>query len=348
MRDQENYPRITRPKKIVFVAIYLTILAVFIIITSEAILHWKGFRPWQPDEIVLKVNPGGKLYARHPTLGYTNIPGEFKVTLFDGYSFTVTNLPDTLRITHPRSTYGEYGKKAEIWIFGCSFTNGWSLNDQETFPWLLQERFPQYEVVNFGVNSYSTVQSLIQLREALAKGRVPKVVVLVFASWHDERNLFSRNWQRILAPYNKLGQLEYPYARLGHNGKLNYYIGKVEFNEFPFMRHSALSAFIEHKYDYLKDHFCHILHVTQALVLEFANTAKQHNVPAVVAGITGNMETYAMLSFVQENGFKAVDIEVDLRIRENTNYPHDGHPSAGANKKYADKLEAFLRTKVLE
>jgi hypothetical protein len=35
-------------------------------------------------------------------------------------------------------------------------------------------------------------------------------------------------------------------------------------------------------------------------------------------------------------------------MRENTNYPHDGHPSASANKKYADKLVAFLRTKVLD
>jgi L-amino acid N-acyltransferase YncA len=348
MRDQQNYPQITRPKKILFVAIYLTILAVFIIITSEAILHWKGFRPWRPDEIVIKVNPGGKLYARHPTLGYANIPGEFTVTLSDGYSFKVTNLPDTLRITHPRSTYGEVGKKAEIWIFGCSLTYGWSLNDQETFPWLLQERFPQYEVVNFGVNGYGTVQSLIQLRQALAKGRVPKVCVLDFASWHDERSLFSRNWQRIFAPYNKLGQLEYPYARLDHNGKLNYYMGKVEYNEFPFMRHSALSYFIEQKYNKLEEHFCHIRQVTKALLLEFANTAKQHNVPTVVAGITYSKPTRDMLSFVQEHGFKAVDIAVDLDMRENTNYPHDGHPSASANKKYADKLEAFLRTKVLE
>jgi len=40
---------------------------------------------------------------------------------------------------------------------------------KKTFPWLLQERFPQYEVVNFGLNGYSTVQSLIQLREALGR-----------------------------------------------------------------------------------------------------------------------------------------------------------------------------------
>lgn len=348
MCDQENYPQITGPKKIIFVAICSTILAVFIISASEAILRWKGFQPYRPEKIAIKVDPGGKLYDRHPTLGYANIPGEFKVTLFDGYSFTVTNLPNTLRITHPLSTYGEYGKKAEIWIFGCSFANGWSLNDQETFPWLLQERFPHYEVVNFGVNAYSTVQSLIQLREALAKGRVPKVVVLVFGSWHDERNLFSRNWQRIFAPYNKLGYVEYPYARLCLNGKLNYYKGEVAFNEFTFMRHSDLSAFIENKYDNLKDYCLNILQVTQALVLEFANTAKQHDVPPVIAGITGNMETYDLLSFVKDHGFKAVDINVDLRIRENTNYPHDGHPNASANKQYADKLEAFLRTKVLE
>ncbi len=317
-------------------------------ITSEIILRLKGLRPWSVHNVVMKVSPGGRFFTKHPTLGYANIPGEFTVTLADGYSFKVTNLPNTLRATHPLSTYGAPGQKEEIWIFGCSLTYGWSLNDPETFPWLLQERFPEYEVVNFGVNGYGTVHSLIQCREALEKGRVPKIVMLNFASWHDERNIFSRNWQKIMAPYNKLGQIAYPYARLDHHGNLHYYLGKVEFHEFPLMRYSAFINFIEEKFDKQEERFYHIRDVTKALILEFANTAKKHDIAVVVTGITQSQPTRDMLSFVQENGFKAVDIAVDLNIKENTNYPHDQHPGASANRKYADKLEAFLRTNVLK
>src|SRR3989442_4574849 len=35
-----------------------------------------------------------------------------------------------------------------------------------SYPWLLQEKFPNYDVVNFGVMGYGTVQSLIQDRKS--------------------------------------------------------------------------------------------------------------------------------------------------------------------------------------
>jgi hypothetical protein len=334
--------KISPRKKILFIVSYLLFLAIFVIISSEIILRWKGFQPWQPIKLSVKVEPGGRLYVKNPALGYTNIPGRFAVTLPDGYCFRVTNLPNTRRITHPLSTYGKNRPKDEIWVFGCSFTYGWSLNDQETFPWLLQERFPNYEVVNFGVSGYSTVQSLIQFREALASGSSPKAVLLNYASWHDERNIFSRHWREIFVPNNKLGQLFYPFARLNQNGKLNYYLGEVQYRALPLMKYSALINFIDITFNKLQERWWRIRDVTQALLVEFANTAQRQHIPVVIAGITHSKPTRAMLSFVREQGFKAVDISVDLNIKENTNYPHDGHPGPLANRKYADKLESVL------
>jgi len=339
---------LTPRKKILFTISSLLILAVFVIIISEIILRLKGVHPWQKIEINLKVNPEGNLYIKNPTLGYTNSPGTFTVTLPDGYSFIITNLPNSQRITHPLNTYGAAGTKDEIWIFGCSFTYGWSLNDQETFPWLLQERFPHYEVVNFGVNGYGTVQSLIQFREALARGRVPKAVLLNFASFHDERNIFSRNWIKAVISVKNFGRVFYPYARLGQNGKINYHLGEINFRELPLMRYSALMNFVEKKYDKIEERYYNIRDVTQALLLEFANTVKDQKIPVIIAGITVGQPTRDMLSFVREKGFKTVDLGVDLNIKENTNYPHDGHPGPLANRKIADKLEAFLRANVLK
>jgi len=50
-----------------------------------------------------------------------------------------------------------------------------------------------------------------------------------------------------------------------------------------------------------------------------------------------------MLEFAEKNGIANVDITVDTSLPENNNRPHDSHPSAIANQKYADKLGAFLR-----
>ena len=113
------------------------------------------------------------------------------------------------------------------------------------------------------------------------------------------------------------------------------------------MEYSAFSHYIELGYNKMQERYWQIREVTKGLLLEFADTAQKQQISFVAAGITQSQPTRDMLSFVRENGYEAVDMAVDLRIKENLN-PHDGHPSALANQQYADKLEAFLRTEVLK
>lgn len=110
----------------------------------------------------------------------------------DSYSFTVTHLPDTLRVTRPLSECHREDRREAIWVFGCSFTHGWSLNDEETYPWVLQQRLPDYQVVNFGVSGYGTLHSLMQFREALRTRDKPKAAVVAYGFLHDRRNTFLR------------------------------------------------------------------------------------------------------------------------------------------------------------
>ena len=72
---------------------------------------------------------------------------------------------------------------------GCSFTFGLGLDDDNTWPWLLQERLPDYHVINAGVNGYGTDQALLAAeRVALhTPGQVP-LVVLGFGDFQIERN----------------------------------------------------------------------------------------------------------------------------------------------------------------
>jgi hypothetical protein len=134
-----------------------------------------------------------------------------------------------------------------------------------------------------------------------------------------------------------------PYARLEADGKLRYYLETIEYNEFPLMRHSALMHFIEEKYDKLEENYYHSREVTEALILEMAKIAKGKGITFVLAGITDSQGTRNMLSFARDKGIKAIDISVDLDIPGYRNSPYDIHPSALADRKYADKLEAFLR-----
>jgi hypothetical protein len=342
----ETRIRITGRRRALIYAIYLSVLVLLFVAAAEAIVRSKGYGPWRPIDISIRVDPGGKFFRRHATLGYSHIPGRFRVTLGSGYAFDVTHGPDTLRITHPLDVPKQ---QREGWIFGCSFTHGWSLNDDETYPWLLQKPFPECEVVNFGVSGYGTIHSLLQFRSAL-EGKAPAIAVLAYSGLHDERNTFLRTRRKGIAPWNKLGPLEQPYARLNEEGGLQYSFANTEYLEFPFMRSSALAHFLEITYNQLEARWYRSHAVSEALIKDMAELAKKHGVTLVVANIYGSREDLyytglgrEILEFAEENGIPNVDMSVDLSLPQNKNLPHDGHPSAKANQQYANKLEAFLR-----
>jgi hypothetical protein len=53
-----------------------------------------------------------------------------------------------------------------------------------------------------------------------------------------------------------------------------------------------------------------------------------------------------MLRQARTAGIQAVDISVNRQDPRNTNLPHDAHPSALANRKYADRLDKLLRARL--
>jgi hypothetical protein len=155
-----------RAKNFAFKLITYLIFPILISVGSaEIVLRVAGYKPWQIENVDVAVEPKGNFFTKDAELGYKHLPGKFKVTLNGNYSFKATHLNNSLRVTHPLNTYNQSSKKPEIWIFGCSFTYGWSLNDSETYPWLMQEKLPNYEIVNFGVNGVYSIQRSTQTRK---------------------------------------------------------------------------------------------------------------------------------------------------------------------------------------
>ena len=337
--DSKRSPR----KRLSFYLIYLTSLLLFSAIAAETLARLTGHHPWVIKPVDIRVEPGGKFYQTNPTLGYRHLPGEFRVTLNGAYTFKATNLANTLRITHPLATYPAPEGKKEIWIFGDSVTYGWSVNDEETFPWLLRERFPDYEVVNFGVQGYSTLHALIQLREALQGGKKPKLVILNYASWDDSRNTFVRSRRKMLSIASYLGPVNQPYARLNGDGKLDIFMDAETFREFPLMRYSAFINALEESYDGYEERRAHSHEVTKAIVREISDLCRTNGIEMVVATLTSDPTSADMLLYCQREGIKTRNIWVDLSIKENSSLPYDTHPSARAHRQYADKLESYLR-----
>lgn len=341
-------PSLSPRKKLLFYLSTYLLLAFLVFSLAEGIARLKGFRPWTVKQAQIAVEPGGRFFRAHPTLGYTHVPGQFKVTLGGSYTFKATNLVGALRITHPLDTYHADDARPRIWILGDSITYGWSVNDEEAYPWLLQERFPDYEVVNFGVSGYGTLHSLIQLREALSSGQPPRVVILAYAAWHDVRNTFIRIRRKMLAPSAHLGPLNQPYARLTPDGRLDIFMDTVEYREFPLMRYSALIHALEETYDNYEERHAQSHEVTKAIIKEIQNQCRASGAEFIVVNLDSNPVTSDMMEYCRAQGIKTASIYVDFNnIKENNNLPYDSHPSALAHRQYAQKLETFLHAEVL-
>lgn len=313
-------------------------------VLAEAFTRMKGFAPLPSPFLFISLEPPGNYFIPHSTRGYAYSPGEVKVTVPGLPSFKVTHASDGSRITHPLAN-GTPGNKKEIWIFGCSFTHGWGLNDEETYPWLLQRDLPEYEVVNFGVDGYSTVQSLLQLQETLASGRKPAIVVLSYAPFHDGRNALVRSWKKAVLMNSHLGPLNFPYATLGSDGRLALHNEPLQYAGLALLRHSALANYLDNRYNDATVASYDSHNVSIAVVNECWTLCKSNGIEFVLAGILPSFLTSNMLQLFDEKGLITVDIGVDLGLRENLN--PDGHPSAIANKQFAQKLEAFLRAKLI-
>lgn len=331
-------------QKVLIYVVFLSLLAGVFLLSTEFALRWKGVNPWVPRKNqTISVEPGGRLVTSHPTLGYTYIPGRFTVTLADGYSFVMTHLPNSLRITQPLDEYAGAGEKPEIWIFGCSFTHGWSLNDEDTYPWLLQQRLQDYKIVNFGVGGYGTIHSLLQYREALELKR-PRLAILAYAGFHDERNTLARTWRKAAIPNSQLESLKLPYALSTDDGGVQYHLGtNTVYREFPLMKQLALSHYVEGYWNAAEGKLLQSHQVSEALIMEMAKLSEEHHVKFMVAAIAPDQQ---MLNFAEQQGIPTVDISVDRKVREYQNHPHDPHPSAAANKLYAAKLEPAIRTEL--
>jgi hypothetical protein len=347
MDATKSFPPLSRRKRFFFYLIAYTFFALLLFSLAEMTARVKGVRPYAVKAADIVVEPGGRFFTANPTLGYTHLPGQFKITLADSYTFKATNLNNTLRVTHPLNTYPPEDHKREIWILGDSITYGWSVNDEESYPWLLQENFPDYEIVNFGVSGYGTLHSLIQLREALESGKKPQVVILAYASWHDVRNTFIRIRRKMLASSSSLGSVNQPYARLTKEGKLEIFMDTIAYHEFPLMRYSAFIHALEEIYDRYEERHARSHEVTKAIIKEISDLCRASGITFAVVTLTSDPTTSDMLDHCQREGIKTGSIWVDLNIKENNNLPYDSHPSAIAHQQYAHKLESFLRLNVL-
>jgi hypothetical protein len=326
-----------------------TILLFIVLIASlEIIFRSKGILPSKMKVEKSVITPEGMFYKEHRVLGFVHQPGRFYFTINNRIQFTSTNSDYGFRIAKNMNEKNELdnGKKPPIWIFGCSYTYGWLVNDHETFTWILQERLQNYSVVNMGVVGYSTYQSYLLFQEMITIERPPKAIILAYTDFHDQRNTFTRSRRRSWASLERVRPFDIPCLRFDKYGTLTHKYEKLQYNGFPFSKYLAVSRFIEKKYNNYFDNRLNSHNVTRSLLLRFHKACNQRGIEFVVAGLHNNEKTENMLTYCKNNGITSIDISVERGPDhpEHTFYPYDNHPSPLAHEKYAHKLFQYLST----
>ena len=211
--------------------------------------------------------------------------------------------------------------RPEIWIFGCSFTWGYPLDNEDTYPWLLQRRLPGFRVRNFGVQGVGNVRALRQLRELLEEQQrePPVLAVFAYASFHKRRNLG--------------GAVDDPSATgLGPSHLLDYR---------ALLSAEALDVPVPER---IQDPATrHENQVTIALFREILALCRAHDIVPVLGMLTVKGRGDPVVTDARQQGFHVVDMGVDFRLAVHNLMPYDNHPNAEANIIYAQRLLGPIR-----
>jgi hypothetical protein len=271
-----------------------------------------------------------------PVLGFAYRPGTYRVSLrVEGESepLVFSSQSDAEGYRATSADPSKFEGKPALWIFGCSFTWGYSVDWDRTFPALFQAARPDLAVRNLAGVGFGNTQALLQLRDRLETRREspPEYAVFAYAAFHPERNVGS---PVVLRRWGPMPGFKHPRAALDPTGRL--VVDLVEFDDLDRPVPGPDEA----------------RRVTMAVFDEILALSRRHGITPVLAvqtltpndgqGSFATLDDEPVVRHAREAGFVVVDQLVPHAQDGWNSLPWDGHPNARAHAEYARKLlEAF-------
>jgi hypothetical protein len=345
-------------KKIIKWAKDALIISLVTLGLAEGALRVMGYRPYHFPPFSIVAEPATTLVP-HAEWGLALRPGKFTVTMNEALTYHATHLPDSLRGPAP-IVFDTLLDLENIHFYGCSFTYGMGVDDEETFSHLLQQKtLSRTRIRNLGVPGHGTLQSYLRLRAELSAGRRPNRVFLCYAAFHDERNVLSPHYREHLH-YGFLNMspavseefsggtgADFPYGQLSGDSLVIQAVEVTEiFKPLPLRESSALvnlvqSILLEKQHAALDGEA-----VTLAIIQKMQALCQAEGIPFTVLSITGDADTKAALARFKEAGIPVFDMGIDIGSPRYNNHPHDSHPNPLAHRIYADSLLDYLRRRL--
>jgi len=212
-----------------------------------------------------------------------------------------------------------------IAFYGCSFTFGCALRDEETFTSILQSKLPDVQVLNRGVGGYGSTHTYLQFRKDARERNIDAAVFCVLSD-HRYRNYGHPNWMRrhLSMRWHEIGVEHMPRARIDRSGKI-----WIEF--IPIWQPSLLQENFQFVFP---DEFT-LDYLTMALLREIREIADAHDIPIGIVLLDNIDEGF--VEILRKLFPDTVDASAPYD-EDHTFLPHDIHPNGRANDIFALKL----------
>jgi hypothetical protein len=322
---------------------------ILIIPCLEIALLILGYRSYTHLEYNISSKPTYCLLS-HNTLGFSLKPGAFEVSINNELNYSVSHGKDSTRKIPFKSIKDSSTQK--VYFFGCSYTYGMGVNDNENFPALVQQKYLNLKVKNFGVPGYGTIQSYLKLKGLINNNDIPDVAIINYADFHDMRNSLSPQYRlNLKMGYENSNEEVKKLMNTSRVPFVNFKSGfyKVDFCKWEeiytnwFLRETLASVnYFQSFSDKRNEKSIPQKEITLYLFNEIRNLCDSNNIKLIINGITSNLNTRIIIGDLTKDGYNALFMGVDLTLPKYNNLPLDSHPNKLAHKLFADKVINYL------
>lgn len=331
-------------KSVLFYSVYALLLFFPLLELSLRLLQ---YQPYQHTPFSIESKPEFCI-SPHKTLGFSLNPGHYEVKLNQGLSYRVHHGPDSLRVSHD-SLAGD--QLSQLFMMGCSYTYGIGVHDEQSSAYLLQQFLPEYHIRNWAVPGYGTVQSFLQLKQAIEAGNIPAIVVVNYADFHDNRNVLSPQFRKTLNMGFERSNAQL--KTLMQHSRIPFLNPSRKENVSPLLKWEPWDSVYQNwrwreqlsSVNFLQDMFdkIHTQRLQPKAQTRYIFTCIQqicqaHNIQLIVAGLTSTSSTRSTLAQLNNLGIETVDISLDLTNCLYNNFPFDSHPNALAHQIFARRI----------
>ena len=297
----------------------------------EKALRIPAFHP------VASVDPA-PLYVPDERLGYTSSPGRHRVSISLGRK-TMSFVMTVPRRGERATSYEELTRPHSIYVFGDSFMLGWGNNDEQSMPWLLQQRFPDYRVVNLAQDGYGITQAVLQYQQLRPSLNAGDLLILPYGEFYLQRDYGAPSWMRNLSQglEQRLGARDgmdaarYPVIRPGAGGDL-----RIDYLSISCARNGDYCSKPDPDRGVMVD-------ATKSIIRYFAAEKR----PLVLAFFEGRDDD-PVIAYARELGLPIADIRLNRASPEWDDFgAFDGHPGPIAQFNYFQKLARALEAEHL-